>query len=307
MEAFQPEIVHIQDHYPLCNHAYYTARRLGAKVVGTNHCVPENLAPIVPWLSRYKSKFDWAMWKWMLYLYNRLDIVTAQSKRAVEILREKGVRVAAQPITCGVSLERFHPDPNIDRKFWRTKYGLAPDKKIFLFVGRVGGEKGLDILIRALHRLNRDDIQLAIAGMGAYVAKLSILAEDLKLGKRVRFTGYIPNDHLPPLLNSADVFTMPSHAELLSIATLEAMATAKPVLLANAQALPELATNGENGYLFRVGDVEDAARYMALMADHPEQWEAMGEASLERAKKHSLEKMRQGYEEVYRMVLDNKA
>ena len=43
-DAFQPEIVHIQDHYPLCRVAVLMARRYGIKCVGTNHFMPENLA-----------------------------------------------------------------------------------------------------------------------------------------------------------------------------------------------------------------------------------------------------------------------
>jgi glycosyltransferase involved in cell wall biosynthesis len=305
-EWFRPDIAHIQDHYPLCYHTYKIARQLGVKVVGTNHFMPENIAPVFPWLSKFKSNFDWALWKWMLGLYNKLDMVTAQSKTAVDILRNKGIQVETKPITCGVNLDRFKPDPSINRNLWRSKYGLSMNKTTFLFVGRVGGEKRLDVIIRALHRLKRKDIQLVIAGIGAFVSKLNALVNELNLQDSVHFTGFIPNDHLPPLLNSVDIFTMPSEAELLSIASLEAMATAKPLLLADAQALPELVTNGENGYLFRAGDVEDAANYMALLADHPERWEDMGSASLEKAKMHSLEMMRQGFEEVYKTVLSNK-
>ncbi len=304
-EWFKPDIAHIQDHYPLCYHTYNAARRFGVKIIGTNHFMPENIAPVFPWLSRFKSNFDWVLWKWMLGLYNKLDMVTAQSKTAVEILKNKGIQVDTKPITCGVNLERFKPDPSIDRKIWRAKYGLSMDKTTFLFVGRVGGEKRLDVIIRALHQLKRKDIQIIIAGIGAHVTKLSTLVKELQLEDLVRFTGFIPNEHLPPLLNSIDIFTMPSEAELLSIASLEAMATAKPLLLADAQALPELVTNGENGYLFRSGDIDDAAHHMALFADHPDRWETMGAASLERAKMHSLEMMRQGFEEVYKTVLSN--
>jgi len=304
MRRFKPEIVHIQDHYPLCYYTLSIARRYNAKMVGTNHFMPENLAPIVPWISRYKRFFDKVLWFWMLHLYNHLDIAVGPSQTAVDIIKMRGIRVPAYPVTCGVNLERFFPDTRVDRNLWRERYGLARDKIIFFFVGRVDGEKRLDVVIRALKNLQRDDIQLVIAGTGAYLSKLSDLADSLGLNDAVRFTGYIPNDHLPALLNSIDIFTMPSEAELLSIATLEAMASARPVLLANAQALPELATNGENGYLFQAGNVEDAARCMALLADQPEKWKDMGQASYQRAQLHSLERMREGYEEVYRMALE---
>ena len=105
------------------------------------------------------------------------------------------------------------------------------------------------------------------------------------------------------LLNSVDIFTMPSAAELLSIASLEAMACGRPLLVADAVALPELVSQGVNGYLFKPGDPADAARCMELLADHPEQWAAMGQASYERAQEHSLDKTIERYEGYYREAM----
>jgi glycosyltransferase involved in cell wall biosynthesis len=101
------------------------------------------------------------------------------------------------------------------------------------------------------------------------------------------------------MLNSADVFAMPSEAELLSIASLESMACARPLMLARAQALPELVDEGVNGYLFERGDVEDAARVINLLADRPERWRAMGAASLRKVQRHSLENTLRSYEKLY--------
>jgi glycosyltransferase involved in cell wall biosynthesis len=187
----------------------------------------------------------------------------------------------------------------MDRLACRARYGLDPQRTIFLFVGRVDKEKRVDVLLRAIHLLQRDDIQLVVAGRGAALGEFQALAKSLKLGERVRFTGFIPNEDLPMLLNSIDIFTMPSEAELLSIASLEAMACARPVLLADAVALPELVTQGVNGYLFKPGDAEDAARYMRLLADQRDRWEQMGKASLERARAHSLELTIQRFESLY--------
>ena len=170
-------------------------------------------------------------------------------------------------------------------------------------MGRVDGEKRLDVLIRALALLQREDIQLAIAGRGTALYELKELAAGLGLGQKVVFTGFIPAEDLPSLLNSADIFAMPSQAELLSIATLEAMACARPVLAADAWALPELVSEGINGYLFKPGDEADAARKMALLADGPEKWAAMAAASLEKVQAHSLENTITSYEEFYMRVL----
>lgn len=302
-QSFRPEIVHIQDHFPLSQDVVQVARKFGIRLIGTNHFMPENLAAYVPLISKIKPVYNRIMWTWMLGVYNRLDVATAQSKASATLLRSQGLLIPVYPVSCGIDLSRFHPDPGVDRSAIRTRYGLDPNRKVFLFVGRVDNEKRLDVLLRAMKQLNRDDIQLAIAGHGAAQENLKALATELELGERVRFTGFVPGEDLPALLNSADIFTMPSEAELLSIASLEAMACGRPVLLANAVALPELAGDGINGYLFRPGDAADAARYMSLLADHPERWVRMGVGSQEKAQHHSLENTLKQYESLYANLL----
>jgi 1,2-diacylglycerol 3-alpha-glucosyltransferase len=301
-DTFQPDIVHINDHYPLSHSVLKAARQHRVKVMGTNHFMPENLAPYVPGPVKASPLFYWVLWRWMLDLFNRLDVATAPSKTAATILRRQGLRGPIYAISCGVNLNYFQPDPNLDRRAWRLRYGLDPERVVFFFVGRVDGEKRLDVLLRALHCMDRDDIQLAVAGKGSARNDLEALAQELNLGQRVHFTGFVPEEDLPALLNSADIFAMPSQAELLSIATLEAMGCGRPVLAARAGALPELVTEGVNGYLFRAGDVTDAARSMALLADHPETWQSMGAASLQKVQLHSLDNTIQRYEMIYEVL-----
>ena len=129
------------------------------------------------------------------------------------------------------------------------------------------------------------------------------MAQELALGDLVHFTGFVPNEDLPCLINSLDAFVMPSEAELLSIASLEAMACGRPILAANAVALPELITDGVNGYLFQPGDDADAVRCMEKLADHPELWAEMGAISIERAQPHGLEAILKRNEALYEMVL----
>ncbi len=300
---FDPEIVHIQDHYPLSRAVVLEAGKRGIKRLGTNHFMPENLAPYVPVISRIKPVYNWILWHWMLETYNRLNVATAQSRVAAELIRAQGLRIPVLSASCGIDLRRFHPDPQTDRQACRRRYGLDPDRILFLFVGRVDREKRVDVLLHAMQKLQRRDIQLVIAGKGTTSNELQALAKELGVEDRVRFTGFIPHEDLHVLLNSVDIFTMPSEAELLSIASLEAMACGRPVLLADAVALPDLVTPGVNGYLFKAGDASEAARYMNLLADQRQRWDEMGRASLEKARFHSLDNTVQRYEILYRALL----
>jgi 1,2-diacylglycerol 3-alpha-glucosyltransferase len=298
-DLFQPEIVHIQDHYPSCRATMLEACRRRIKTVGSNHFIPENLAPYVPLLSLVKPVIFWMFWQWMRDVYQHADVITAQSRAAADIIRQTGLQQPILPISCGIDLQRLFPNPDEDRKLFCQRYGLDPHKKIFLFLGRIDGEKRIDLLAHAMKQLPRDDVQMAIAGHGRVEKTLRRMVKKMGLTQKVKFTGFIPEDDVLGLMNSADVFVMPSEAELLSISTLEAMACGKPVLLANALALPELVQDGVNGYLFKPGSVEDLVMLINYMADHPEQWAQMGVASREIVKQHSLEDTIFKFEGVY--------
>jgi 1,2-diacylglycerol 3-alpha-glucosyltransferase len=303
LNTFQPDIIHIQDHYPVCRALVHLARKHRIKTVGSNHFIPDNLAPYVPGATMIKPVFNWVLWQWMLDVYKHVDVISAQSKAAVKLIQDQGLQMPIFPISCGIDLHLFHPDPLVDRNMYCQRFGIDLQKKIFLFLGRIDGEKRIDLLIRALHHLSRDDIQMVIAGHGKMEAPLRRMVADMHLQHMVKFTGFISPEIVPSLMNSVDVFVMPSEAELLSISTLEAMACGCPVLLANALALPELVRDGENGYLFKPGDIRDLVRQMNALADHPERWESMGRISREIALTHSLEDTIQKFESIYSQLI----
>ena len=304
--SFKPEIVHIQDHYPLCRSIARLALKSGVHIVGTNHFMPENLAAYIPLVSKIKPFYDWVLWHWVRDVYDRLDVVVGPSRAAVRMLKNAGLKPQAISISCGVDANLFHPIPKVNKSAYRANYGICSPCTVIFFVGRVDREKRLEVIIRSMNVLNREDIQFVIAGNGAAKRRLIALTSELGLEKKVHFSGFIPNTDLPSVLNSIDIFIMPGDAELLSIASLQAMACARPMLVADAVALPELVTANENGLLFRPGDVDDAAHCLAFLADHPDRWSDMGAASLLKTKEHNLEHIVSEYEELYQSLVDGK-
>lgn len=286
---FAPEIVHIQDHYFVSRSVLRGASNLAVKRIGTNCFLPENLMENLwlPTLLRNPMK-KW-LWYTMLQVFNQLDSVTAPTPTAVAILKEVGLEPPVQAISCGVDSWQFRPRPELKRGAICRNYGLRQDKTRLLFVGRVDHEKCLDLVIRALALLARADLQFVIAGQGSHQTALRGLVDELGLGDRVVFTGFIPEADLPRLFNSVDAFIMPSAVELQSIATLEAMASGLPILAANACALPELVTHGSNGFLFAPNDIADTANTIAEFMNHKAHWSTMTAASLEKVKIHTAD------------------
>jgi 1,2-diacylglycerol 3-alpha-glucosyltransferase len=302
---YPPDIVHLQDHYFASRGVALEALRQNIPIVGTNHFLPENLLPylnVVPLPRGLKIRI---LWDLMLWTYNRLNLVTTPTETAAAILSKQKIRFQVIPISCGVDTERFTPGEPGEATRARAEFGFDPKKTLFLYVGRHDREKRIDLLIRGLALLREQgqtDVEMVLAGQGAAKTELQALVHTLGLTSQVTFLGYVDNQKLPNLFRSADIFTMPSPEELQSIATLEAMASAKPILAANARALPELVAQGVNGILFEAGSVESAAQGMAALANLRSDWAQMGRASRSRAVAHSLDNTISHYEAIYSRV-----
>jgi glycosyltransferase involved in cell wall biosynthesis len=300
LKAFRPDVVHIQDHYPLCAVAARLAQAYGAPLVGTNHFLPENVLPRIPFARRAAARraLHAALWCWVRRVFRRAQRLAAPSTFAAEVLRRQCPGVPVETLSNGVDLERFRPRPWAERARMRLRYGLDPTAVVCAYLGRLDAEKRVDTLLEAVARLRQPRLQLALLGCGAAEKMLRRQAARLGLGTRAVFTGFVPDADLPALLAAADMFAMPSGAELQSLATLEAMACALPVLAADTGALPELVVPGATGELFRAGDVEDAARGLAALLD-AQRRSRLGAGGSASAQRHALPATVERYLELY--------
>lgn len=303
LDTLRPDMVHIQDHYFISRSVWCKARKRNIPVVGTNHFLPDNLIDNVHFAGCLRPLVQRLLWRNMLGLFNRLDGVSAPTPTAASILKQAGCRVDVEAISNGVDIQRFRPRPTANRRHLRRRYGIDPSQVVFLYVGRVDREKGLDVLLKAAIRLAGQPLQIVICGKGRFLSALKHMRKDLGLKERVVLTGYVPDSDLSLLYNSADVFVMPSAAELQSIATLEAMACGRPVLAADARALPELVCPGVNGLLFQPGSSTGAERCIRDMLALAPNWPAMGRASRLRAEQHALSETVRRYTAWYAEVM----
>lgn len=169
-------------------------------------------------------------------------------------------------------------------------------------MGRLDWEKHIHNLIRAVAKLPREiDVYVEIAGDGSQRKYLGELAAEVGIADRVKFLGHITEEELPLAYERATVFAMPSIAELQSIATMEAMASGRPVIAANAMALPHLVHNGDNGYLFEPDDVDDFARCLLKIATADQkELDRLSENSIHLIQSHDIKRTLAIFEGLYR-------
>ena len=137
-----------------------------------------------------------------------------------------------------------------------------------LFAGAVGHQKGVDDLLRALAQSNMPASQLTLTVMGSgHVEEMAALAESLGLSDQVRFTGRVSDEEKVGLFKSHHILALPSYAEGQPIAILEGMASGMAILSTTVGSIPEIITNGKNGYLVKPGDVAALDRNIKALAD----------------------------------------
>jgi glycosyltransferase involved in cell wall biosynthesis len=254
----RPDVIHIHNCYFMGLAAMYWARHYHIPVVATNHFMPENALLNLRGVEGLYRTLERLIWSFLVWFHNRASYVTSPTPTAVKLLVDHGLKVPASAISNGIDLAVFRP--GLDTTSVVAKYNLATDRPIVLYVGRVDGEKRLDVIIAALPALlAKQPVQVVIAGYGIAMDSLREQAERLGVAEAVKFTGYIDEADKPALYNSADVFAIASPAELQSIVTLEAMASGLPIVAVDVAALCELCHDGDNGYLFPRDDSQALA------------------------------------------------
>jgi glycosyltransferase involved in cell wall biosynthesis len=170
----------------------------------------------------------------------------------------------------GIDTDRFRMGPpGADA---RAAVGLDPRRPVVGTIGRLEDRKGHEQLLAALQALSRrangQRPQGLIVGDGPLRDKLAAQARALGVADDVRFTGTVTD--VRPLLEAMDVFVLPSWAEGMSNALMEAMAAARPVVATAVGGNTEVVADGSTGVLVPPGDPAALASAVGGLLHEPD-------------------------------------
>lgn len=290
IDEVKPDVVHFQSHIVVGRGLSVEAEKRGIRIIGTNHFMPENMLEFTMLPKAWQEWATGLAWKAARRSFMRAEAVTTPTRKAARFLEEHTGLEGVHAISCGIDAHKYSPD-------WEPR-----TENRILFVGRVTGEKQIDVLLRAAKLLPAElDAKVEIVGGGDQLKNLQHLAAELGIADRVTFTGRVTDEQLRDAYHRASVLAMPSIAELQSIVTMEAMASALPVVAANAMALPHLVHDGENGYLFEPSNPEDLAAKLRKVLEAPEaEYRALKEGSIRIVAAHDIQRTLSTFESLYR-------
>lgn len=260
LEDRRPDIVHTQGRGDPFG-------RTAARLAG----VPAVVSTVAAIAGRYQVD---AIWRKALYrAIDRLTdplvdrfIAVNPSSVAVLVERHRVARDRIAIIPNGIEIDRFDPDRSV-RGDWRSRHGIPLDAHLIGGLGRLTWEKGFGDLIRAAAPRIERGSWLVIAGEGPNRARLQALAEELGIQERCRLVGFV--EDVPAFLADLDLFVLSSRIEGHPMVLLEAMAMARPVIATAVPGATDTISDGVDGCLVPVGDVDALARAIEWMPRDP--------------------------------------
>ena len=205
-------------------------------------------APKLNWMVYYPVEKFCSRFTDKLITINKEDYELAKNKfRAKEVHYVPGV---------GVNLSKFE-DICVDRNIKRRDLGIPGDSFLITSVGELIPRKNHQIIIKALTKIENENIHYAIVGQGDLLSELQAIVQAYGVTDRVHFLGY--RKDVAEIYKVSDIFCLPSIQEGLPVALMEAMASGLPCITSRIRGSVDL-INENSGFLVETYDVDGFVR-----------------------------------------------
>jgi len=159
----------------------------------------------------------------------------------------------------------------LDFNKFKIEKQLGDRANLVGYIGRFSQEKGVLNFMEAIPEVleARDATRFLVGGDGQLQGKIKEYLSRGNLVSKVNFAGWIPHDGLAEYLNDLKLLVLPSYTEGLPSIVLEAMACGTPVLAAPEGAIPDMISDGENGFIMEDNSPQCIARNVIRVLNHP--------------------------------------
>ncbi|OKH36448.1 glycosyl transferase [[Phormidium ambiguum] IAM M-71] len=272
LENFQPDIIHVVNPAVLGLGGIFYGKTLKIPIVASYH------THLPQYLQHYGlGMLEGVLWELLKSAHNQAELNLCTSTAMVQELINHGIE-RVDLWQRGVDTELFHPDTASQEMRSRLSQG-HPESPLLLYIGRLGAEKEIERIKPILETI--PDARLALVGDGPNREAL----EKHFAGTKTNFVGYLRGKELASAYASADAFIFPSRTETLGLVLLEAMAAGCPVVAARSGGIPDIVTDGENGYLFDPKDEQGAIKATIRLLAHKEERELLRHNARKEAEK----------------------
>jgi glycosyltransferase involved in cell wall biosynthesis len=273
VRKFRPDIIHIATPDVVGKGALRFAHKYNIPVVASYH------THFTSYMKYYGLELVVnSMWNMFRKFYSQCQHIYVPSESMAEILRENGITKGLKIWERGIEMDIFSPSKRSLE--WRRSLDIADDELVISFVSRLVWEKGLDVFMDVIKRLEREGIKHKSLIVGEGAAEDSLRQQ---LPNTI-FTGKLYREDLSRAYASSDIFLFPSDTETFGNVTLEAMASGLPCICADATGSRELVKDGETGFLVETKNREAFYQATKTLLEDTLLRKQMGQKGLERSK-----------------------
>lgn len=305
VESFAPDMIHIHNEFGIGFSGMLCAKLLKVPLVYTLHTMYDDYIYYVAPKLLVNTTTEISH-KYMKFFAVHANAVTGPSKKCEEYFRLTGVDKDVNVIPNAVEMEQFSPKnfDNETKEELRLRHGMRPNTMVACFVGRLGREKSVHVLLDywAQAITPQDNITLMVIGEGPVRAELMEQAKKLGISDMVVFTGKVPHEELPPYYAISDVYVTASLSDTNSISMLEGMCSGLPVLQRTDPLNADQVREGDNGFVFdNAEQFGDKLRRIREMA--PEDMARFRQSVIESIRNSGARTLAQNTLNVYEKVL----
>lgn len=291
LERFKPDLIHVVNPAVLGVGGIYYAKTMNIPLVASYH------THLPQYLQHYGlGALEGLLWELLKLGHNQAKLNLCTSTAMVRELENHGIE-RVDLWQRGVDTEMFQPHLATQQMRSRLSEG-HPDSPLLLYVGRLSAEKEIDRIKPVLEAI--PDARLALVGNGP---NREALKEHFK-GTPTNFVGYLEGIELASAFASADAFIFPSRTETLGLVLLEAMAAGCPVVAARSGGIPDIVTDGVNGYMFEPSDPQGAILATKRLLEAKEEREQLRQNARLEAEKWGWAAATRQLQDYYRSVAE---
>jgi glycosyltransferase involved in cell wall biosynthesis len=250
-----------------------------------------------------RSRFFRLLERWLAAHSTALVAVSPQVRDDLVALRV-APRERFVVIRLGIELEERVAPEQDGRAESRRYLGIADERFVVGWIGRMTGVKRTDDVLAAFKRLRDDGIDavLCLVGDGPDRTHLEQRAHELGVVRDTLFLGY--QEDVAQFYAAFDALVLPSGNEGTPVSAIEALAAGRPVVATRVGGVPDVVREGEDGFLVEAGATEELAQRLAQLARDPGLRKRMGEQGRARVlPRYAVERLVDDVDRLYRELL----
>ena len=239
------DLIHTHSPFLLGRLGARYARKLGLPLVFTFHTLYDQYVHYVPFARSFTKELAQYISR---DFCNQCDLVIVPTRITEDYLRTIGVEAEIKIVPTGIKIEDFQ----CGKADWlHSRYNIPENKRILLFVGRMGQEKNIDFLLESYSIVFKEvpESVLVLVGSGPEEEELKRKAVNAGIAQQVIFTGALEPREVVHAYASADIFVFSSVTETQGIVIAEAKASGLPVVALKAYGASEMVEDGLDGFL----------------------------------------------------------